>query len=352
MGKKGRSKKNNQDKQRHDLDDDNPRNTSASSNNSMDPNDFISHLPDNILHQIILFLPVQSAVLTSFLSTHWKHLWKEALLEPVHDVVTMEAAIETIKSFLDDFDTHYRPRNKWGFIFELGHGRGILVSSISSNGSLKLDFSASKPEFPRPFDLLLKLDLATPNAYWWLLEENHSLQTQQPSSNTTKVKSLHLISVSHLSNVAVSSLLPNLPFLRSLTIAKCNGLQSLQIKEAKALRKLVVLDCPHLQSLSFEGSNLKSFRYRGKLVSFQFRDNSAFWGDCWFFLEDVMVDIRQGSLTQWTWDFETETSFFRHHYGLCKRNHWGCTSKNTCFNSILRSIKNVKSLTICRWFYE
>ncbi|KAG4148694.1 hypothetical protein ERO13_D05G300800v2 [Gossypium hirsutum] len=352
MGKKGRSKKNNQDKQRHDLDDDNPRNTSASSNNSMDPNDFISHLPDNILHQIILFLPVQSAVLTSFLSTHWKHLWKEALLEPVHDVVTMEAAIEAIKSFLDDFDTHYRPRNKWGFIFELGHGRGILVSSISSNGSLKLDFSASKPEFPRPFDLLLKLDLAPPNAYWWLLEENHSLQTQQPSSNTTKVKSLHLISVSHLSNVAVSSLLPNLPFLRSLTIAKCNGLQSLQIKEAKALRKLVVLDCPHLQSLSFEGSNLKSFRYRGKLVSFQFRDNSAFWGDCWFFLEDVMVDIRQGSLTQWTWDFETETSFFRHHYGLCKRNHWGCTSKYTCFNSILRSIKNVKSLTICRWFYE
>ncbi|TYH73547.1 hypothetical protein ES332_D05G336600v1 [Gossypium tomentosum] len=322
------------------------------SNNSMDPNDFISHLPDNILHQIILFLPVQSAVLTSFLSTHWKHLWKEALLEPVHDVVTMEAAIEAIKSFLDDFDTHYRPRNKWGFIFELGHGRGILVSSISSNGSLKLDFSASKPEFPRPFDLLLKQDLAPPNAYWWLLEENHSLQTQQPSSNTTKVKSLHLISVSHLSNVAVSSLLPNLPFLRSLTIVKCNGLQSLQIKEAKALRKLVVLDCPHLQSLSFEGSNLKSFRYRGKLVSFQFRDNSAFWGDCWFFLEDVMVDIRQGSLTQWTWDFETETSFFRHHYGLCKRNHWGCTSKYTCFNSILRSIKNVKSLTICRWFYE
>ncbi|PPD73907.1 hypothetical protein GOBAR_DD29169 [Gossypium barbadense] len=32
------------------------------SNNSMDPNDFISHLPDNILHQIILLLPIQSDV--------------------------------------------------------------------------------------------------------------------------------------------------------------------------------------------------------------------------------------------------------------------------------------------------
>ncbi|KAK8356036.1 hypothetical protein V6Z11_A05G331000 [Gossypium hirsutum] len=227
----------------------------------------------------------------------------------------MEAAIEAIKSFLDDFDTHYRPRNKWG----------ILVSSISSNGSLKLDFSTSKPEFPRPFDLLSKLDLAPPNAYWWLLEENHSLQTQQPSSNTTKVKSLHLISVSYLSNVVVSSLLPNFPFLRSLTIAKCKA-----------------------------DKRGQSASYRGKLVSFQFRDNSAFWADCWFFLEDVMVDIRQGSLTQWTWDFETEISYFRYHLGLvlCKRNHWGCASKYTCFNSILRSIKNVKSLIICGWFYE
>ncbi|XP_012448170.1 F-box protein At2g39490 isoform X3 [Gossypium raimondii] len=360
MEKKVGRKKIKHEKQRHDPDDDiNPRNTSSSRNN-MDPNDFISHLPDDILHHIISLLPFKSAVRTSFLSTHWKHLWKEALLDSVHDVITIEAAITAITSFVDDFDTRHRPRNKWGLIFELGHGRGSLVASISSNSSLKLDFSAGKQEFPMPFDLFLKLNLAPPNRlsrrymFDWLLEENHPSQREQPPSNTMRVKSLHLISVSHLSNMAVSSLVPKLPFLRSLTIAKCNGLQSLQIKEAKGLRKLVVLDCPHLQSLSFEGSSLKSFRYRGNLVSFRFRGKCNCFPlirfcECGLLLDDAMIDIRQGALTQWTWDFEIETPFSR---GLRKGNHCDCANKYKCFNSILRSIKDVQSLTMCRWFYE
>ncbi|PPE02215.1 hypothetical protein GOBAR_DD00742 [Gossypium barbadense] len=233
MGKKRRNKKTKQEKQSHEPDDNIPINTSSSST-SMNPNDFISNLPDNILHHITSYLPFESAVRTSFLSTHWKHLWKEALLDSVHDV-TMEAAIKAIQSFLDGFDTHCRPRNKWGFIFEFSNGRNILAASISRNGTLRLDFSAGKQEFPMPFDLDLK-----------------PLQTQLPYSNTMKVKSLYLVSVSHLSNVAVSSLVPNLPFLESLTIAKCEGLQSLQIKEAKVLHKLVILDCPQLQSLSLK----------------------------------------------------------------------------------------------------
>ncbi|PPE02220.1 hypothetical protein GOBAR_DD00747 [Gossypium barbadense] len=95
-----------------------------------------------------------------------------------------------------------RPRNKWGFRFEFGHGRGILVASISSKGALQLDSSAGKQELPRPFDLFLKLNLTSANhlsrRYMWFdwgrLEENHPLQTHQPSSNTMKVKSLYLIS--------------------------------------------------------------------------------------------------------------------------------------------------------------
>ncbi|KAL1101830.1 hypothetical protein V6Z11_D05G323400 [Gossypium hirsutum] len=236
----------------------------------MNPNDFISNLPDNILHHITSYLPFESVVRTSFLSTHWKHLWKEALLDSVHDV-TMEAAIKAIQSFLDGFDTHCRPRNKWGFIFEFSNGRNILAASITRNGTLRLDFSAGKQEFPMPFDLDLK-----------------PLQTQLPYSNTMKVKSLYLVSVSHLSNVAVSSLVPNLPFLESLTIAKCKGLQSLQIKEAKVLHKL------------FEGSCLRCFRYRGKLASFRFQGYCKCTTfrricicECGLFLKDAMIDLRQ-----------------------------------------------------------
>ncbi|PPS15942.1 hypothetical protein GOBAR_AA04638 [Gossypium barbadense] len=384
MGKKRRNKKINQ---RHDPDDNNnPTTTSISryldfsslnndvlhhiipslihmwkydgeKSNKMDPNDYISHLPDNILNHIISFLPFESGVRTSFLSTHWKHLWKEALLEPVHDVITMEAATKIIQSFVDDFDTHYRPRNKWGFRFEFPHGRGIFVASISSKGALQLDFSAGEQESPRPFDLFLKVNLTSANhlshRYMWFdwgrLEENHSLQTHQPSSNSMKVKSLYLISVSQLSNMAVSSLVPNLPFLQSLTIAKCNGLQSLQIKDAQGLHKLVVLDCPRLQSLSFEAVSLKSFRYRGNLVSFK-GEPSGRCG-CGLFLEDVMVDLRQGPLTQWTWDFQTSPRCL-YYYDIYKKTLCGCTNGKRCFKSILISIRGVKSLTICRWFFE
>ncbi|TYI83892.1 hypothetical protein E1A91_D05G325400v1 [Gossypium mustelinum] len=315
MGKKRRNKKTKQEKQSHEPDDNIPINTSSSSildqscyddvfhqiipsfiwnydqeklynhvnipqSTSMNPNDFISNLPDNILHHITSYLPFESAVRTSFLSTHWKHLWKEALLDSVHDV-TMEAAIKAIQSFLDGFDTHCRPRNKWGFIFEFSNGRNIVAASISRNGTLGLDFSAGKQEFPMPFDLDLK-----------------PLQTQLPYSNTMKVKSLYLVSVSHLSNVAVSSLVPNLPFLESLTIAKCKGLQSLQIKEAKVLHKLVILDCPQLQSLSLKPPG------------------------------------------------------YRYSCNLYKRTLCRCTTKKKCFKSILISIRSVKSLTICGWFFE
>ncbi|TYG70722.1 hypothetical protein ES288_D05G336700v1 [Gossypium darwinii] len=243
----------------------------------------------------------------------------------------MEAATKIIQSFVDDFDTHYRPRNKWGFRFEFGHGRGILVASISSKGALQLDSSAGKQELPRPFDLFLKLNLTSANhlsrRYMWFdwgrLEENHPLQTHQPSSNTMKVKSLYLISVSQLSNMAVSSLVPNLPFLQSLTIAKCNGLQSLQIKETQGLHKLVVLDCPRLQSLS----NLVSFK----------GEPSGRCG-CGLFLEDAMVDLRQGPLTQWTWDFQKSPRCLDY-YNIYKRTLCGCTNRKRCFKSILISIR-------------
>ncbi|KAG4201795.1 hypothetical protein ERO13_A05G300566v2 [Gossypium hirsutum] len=372
MGKKRRSKKINQEKQRHDPD---PTTTSSSryldisslnddvlhhiipslfhiwkydgeksykhfnipKSNKMDPNDYISHLPDNILHHIISFLPFESAVRTSFLSTHWKRLWKEALLEPVHDVITMEAATKVIQSFVDDFDTHYRPRNKWGFRFEFSHGRGKFVASISSKGALQLDFSDEKQKLPRPLDLFLKPNLASTNhlspPYMWF--------------------------DCQLSNMAVSSLVRNLPFLRSLTIAKCNGLQSLQIKETQGLHKLVVLDCPQLQSLSFEGCCLNYFRYGGHLVSFRFelyRKCNSSGGfhirDRGLPQEDAMLDLRQCPLTEWTWDFKP--SFYPYYHGFLdlERNDFECANKYKCFDKLLRTINGFRSLTICRWFFE
>ncbi|XVF75389.1 hypothetical protein PTKIN_Ptkin13bG0184500 [Pterospermum kingtungense] len=307
----------------------------------MDPNDFISRLPNNILYCIISLLPFESAVRTTFVSTHWKDLWKEALLTLVRDV-TMEDAVTAISSFLENFNIHHKPRNKWGFKFEFGHGRVLLVT-IAPNNTLQLDFSAGTQEYARPFDWSLKLNLSSCR-YWppplitfgWTPEENHLLHSQKPSFKAVKVKSLYLVSVSSHSIEAVSSMVSNFPFLRSLTIAKCNGLRSLQIKEARGLQKLVVLDCPQLESLCFHGSCLTSFQYRGRLVSLEFEVSSS--NDCpskpfWrlspnkFQLNDAMLDFRQGPPIY---------------------NSINCDD----LKSILENIKGGKSLTFCRWVFE
>ncbi|XVF23828.1 hypothetical protein REPUB_Repub13aG0073200 [Reevesia pubescens] len=169
-----------------------------------------------------------------------------------------------------------------------------------------------------------------------MLQEDHPLHTQQISLNASKVKSLYLVSISYPCNEAVSSMMSNFTFLKSLTVAKCNGLRSLHIKEARGLQKLVVLDCPQLESVSFQGSCLTSFQYRGRLVSFEFevycKDNrqfQCFWSQSpnRFLLNDAMLDFKQGPPIY---------------------NSINCDG----FRLILESIKGVKSLTICRWVFE
>ncbi|XVF75388.1 hypothetical protein PTKIN_Ptkin13bG0184400 [Pterospermum kingtungense] len=328
----------NHQEEEHDLD-----NITTKIADNMDPNDFISRLPNNILNRIISLLPFESAVRTTFLSTQWKGLWKEALLTLVRDA-TMEDAVTAISSFLDDFDTQHRPRNKWGFKFKFGHGR-VLLASIAPNNSLQLDFSAGKQEYARPFDWSLKLNLSscnsctyrsTPYIFNWIPEEYGVLHTAQPFLEEIKVKSLYLVSVSYPFIEAISSMVLNFSFLRSLTIAKRKGLRSLRIKEARGLYKLVVLDCPQLESLYFHGSCLRSFQYRGRLISFKFEVSSSYDGPsmsfCYqspykFHLTDAMLDFRQGPPI---------------YDGI------NCDG----LKSIIECIKDVESLTLCRWVFE
>ncbi|XVF00104.1 hypothetical protein REPUB_Repub03eG0256500 [Reevesia pubescens] len=268
--------------------------------------------PDEILFRITTFLPFESAVQTTFLSTRWKDLWKKALVLNG----TIEDAVFTILSLLDDFSELHPPRKKWGLQFNFGQGR-VLFASIAPNNTLHLDFSAGEQEFPKSFDWLLPLNPPSRETYNHenILELNPPLPTDQ----LFIIKALYLISVCRLSSKALTSMVSNLPFLESLTITKCNGVQSLDIEYAAKLQKLIVFDCQQLEYFCFG--------------------------------EDAMLDFRQGPLTQWTWDIEKPCPY-RPYYGFYESNHCGCASKFECLKSILKSIDGVKSLTLCRWFFE
>ncbi|XVE52723.1 hypothetical protein DITRI_Ditri02bG0146000 [Diplodiscus trichospermus] len=278
--------------------------------------DMISSFPNDIICRIISFLPFESAVQTSLLSNRWKNLWKMALVKDG----TKEEAVIAVLNFLIDFDQFHQPRNNWGFHYDFGQGNVLLVA-ISPKGALHLYFSAGKQESPMQFSLSLG--------------RKRQFYYHQPSLSTAfKLKSLHLVSVSYVSTEMVSCLFSNFPILESLTIAKCNGLQSIQLQGNPKIQKLTVLDCSRLESIRvhFNHFSLKSFHYRGRVASFKYYNEDPLYyynsptNDCLpFDLEDAMLDFRQGP----------------GYYGIDILG----------FKLMLQSIGGVKTLTLCSWVF-
>ncbi|XAR66327.1 hypothetical protein NMG60_11012516 [Bertholletia excelsa] len=180
----------------------------------------------------------------------------------------------------------------------------MLLATIGLKNKLHVEFSRREEEGLRQFG--------------WFLQLNSWDPSHQPHASSYFVKSLSLVSVSYRTHETVSSLIKNFHSIESLTISKCNGLRSLQIDVVSKLQNLTVLDCPDLKRLHVEAYDLTSFRFRGTFCWFSL-EGYQFW-------EDAMLDFRGGPGYK--------------HYEY----------KHFC--SLLRAIINVKTLTLCEWFFK
>ncbi|KAG6765315.1 hypothetical protein POTOM_029346 [Populus tomentosa] len=261
--------------------------------------DLISGLPDEILFRIFSSLPFESAAQTIFLSNRWRLLWETALVQ--HG--TEEDVANAMSGFLANFDEKDPSKNIRKLRFHFCNGSALLVI-IARNGSLRLHFSTGKQEFPREFGLQL--------------EFNHQNLASQPCPSSFYVKSVHLMSVTYLTNEVVSSMMTNFQILETLKITCCNCLQSLSIGSDTKLLSLTIFDCPQLKSLHIRSYKLRTFRYRGPLPWFR--------PEYHFNLADALLDSRQGP---------GYSSF-----------------SGRDFDSVLLTIKNVKVLTLCKWTFE
>ncbi|KAK8480771.1 hypothetical protein V6N13_121460 [Hibiscus sabdariffa] len=278
----------------------------------------ILHVPNHV----ISFLPFKSAVQTSFLSTRWKDLWKRNFPERKG---TIDEAFAAISSFLHGCSDSYsdrQPTVNWGFKFNLGK-LGFITVTAEPDKALHLDFSNVKHEFPWRFDWFLDISGLSYRTWFY----------QKPSSLSVKVKTLHLKSVSSTFSRAVSSMVTNFKFLESLTVENCQGLRSLKLDAGanSRLKRLTILDCQQLESLHLDVYSLQSFRFRGKLLSFQRSYANSPWSRDWpwfcgFHLEDAMLDFRQGP--------------------QCSK------IGSSGFSSFFRGYKDVKSLTLSGWIFE
>ncbi|OMO96981.1 hypothetical protein COLO4_14934 [Corchorus olitorius] len=248
-----------------------------------------SNLPDEILCQIISYLPFKVAVETSLLSTPWKHLWKNYLEE---NGKTIEDVIAAISKFVHDFNEIHRPRKVFGLKFNYANNGGVMLATVATSSThdrtLLLDFSGIQPKYFSSKFFLVRL------------------------------KSIHLISVPVKSFKVLES-----KCLESLRISKCNRLETLDIKNVELLKSLTILDCPKFESLDIEGSkSLSRFRYRGTLNIPKFR-KGCYFGE----LNDAMLCFRQGPGSK------HDTDYINRHMPIIY-------------------VKSLVSLTLCRWVSE
>lgn len=263
--------------------------------------DLFSNLPNEILGCIVSFLPSESALETSLISTRWRNLWNKVLVR--HG--TTEDMAGVVAEFLARFEELDPLKNPRKLQFHFAEDSATLFAAIATNNKLRLDFSGGKKKLERlQYELQFKLN-----------KKQHII-----TYPTFLVKTLYLKSVSYLTSEVASSIVSNLEHLENLTITECSGLQSLFIESESRLHKLTILDCLQLKSLHLRTCKLKSFRYRGPLPRIWI------WPESHFNLSDAILDFRQGP---------------------------GCSDlKAQDFNETLLTIKNSEVLTLCEWTFE
>ncbi|KAF2318666.1 hypothetical protein GH714_009752 [Hevea brasiliensis] len=172
-------------------------------------------------------------------------LWETALVQ--HG--TKEDAAQAICDFLANFNEQDPSKNTRKFQFHFING-SVVLAIIAPNNKLHLDFSSGKQEIHRQFKL--QLEFNNP--------QNFACSCSQPSPSLSafSVKSLHLISVNHLTNDAVSSMLKNfIQGPKSNSFSSCDfDSVLLAIKNVKVLTlckwTFQALICPSLSTFLAE----------------------------------------------------------------------------------------------------
>ncbi|CAD5330660.1 unnamed protein product [Arabidopsis thaliana] len=214
--------------------------------------DFISSLPDEILHHILANTPTKLAIRTSVLSKRWKHVWYET---PSISIVCNRVDPDSLNKTLSSYST---PKIK---SFDVTISRDVTVPEIDTWINLALSRKAenvslrftSHYRFRDTFFINSSLKQLSLTLVYCILNPKCVV-----SWSSLRNLSLNRCKVS---DDSIAKILSGCSLLESLTLNLCDRLNDLDLSKSLSLRRLEILGdrwtperivAPHIRYLRLE----------------------------------------------------------------------------------------------------
>ncbi|CAN7057958.1 unnamed protein product [Brassica rapa subsp. trilocularis] len=200
--------------------------------------DFISSMPDEILHHILSFTVTISAIRTSALSRRWRHLWRELTSLYIHDFGPQARGINQIL-------THYTAPKIMSFhlgIYNDNHSTAQINSWIEFAMSRRVQdlsltfFNHRKYTFPDFFNLSSSIEQLSVK-----LRDRHMIPGATVSWESLRNLSLRRCRIRDESIVKIISGCPKLEFL---ALYYCGLFNCLDLSKSLSLTRLEMKHYP------------------------------------------------------------------------------------------------------------
>lgn len=251
--------------------------------------DYISELPEHILHRIMSFLPTKQITRNSVLSKTWLKAWKTSpILE--FDFYAIFSGNRGRYGF-PDFET--REKNKqelYNFVEQILLSRRKQMISLTKF-TLIVPFIYRKPEMVSTMDRWIGYALETNVKHLKIKvgptndDEDYKYFVPQAVLNAVSIQILDLshcklhmpsmgsLSLPFLRKLSLSSvfaddniinkLIAESPRIEDMSFINCYGIKSLQIFDLDNLIRFYAERIVHIELLTLEAQNLHSFTLRG-----------------------------------------------------------------------------------------
>lgn len=245
----------------------------ASSKHQVESCDYISDLPDNVLHHVLSFLPIKDLIRTSFLSRRWRCLWTSV---PTLDFDGLVFSPKTKFANFVDSVLHRRDSCRIekfrlrfaGYYCKNSHVQSWVLAAISHNVT-ELSISSYALE-----SYLLPIHIFTCKSLTVLtLKCNYSPLSFPSAINLPSLKTLQLSSLT-FENDNLSELFSKCPILENVHIEDCL-LRNITIFHisSTSLQRLIVNDVS-VDLSQYNGVTEREIRvFTPKLLSFEYTEH-------------------------------------------------------------------------------